>query len=203
MNPTSTARRGEERFLPSMLIVACLPLLLYCGGGGGGGGNILPQVKTPTFKASGTASAPDLVTLSFGGTAPGSLIQTDVKLGGPTTSSSIYSFSFYLVLSNPSIVREVTAVAGNALTGDQSPPQVSLQGDRVVVGVTKLGPIPGNGVGTDGATIAGLIFKLEPTSPGTTTLTFDPTNAIVQDPQGVTIGTIKFDSASAEIEQPK
>jgi hypothetical protein len=202
-NPKTTARRRGKRFPPVMLVVACLPFLLHCGGGGDGGGSIVQPAKTPIFTASGTASAANLVTLAFGRTDVGSLIQVDVKLGGPTTATNIYAYSFRVVLSNPSVVREVTYAPGDALTGGQVLTEVAFPpGDRVVVGVSKYGQTtPGNGVGANGATIVSLIFKMDVNSPGSTTLTFDPQPT--QDPQGNTIDSIHFDSASAQIEQPK
>lgn len=199
-NPRTDARRRGVRFSLSMLVVACLPLLLHCGGGDGGG-SIVQPAKTPVFTASGTASSPNLVTLAFARTEAGSLIQLDVKLGGPTTVTNIYAFSFDIVLSNPSIIKEVTGAPGDALTGAQSAPLISLQGGRVVVAVSKLGQIPGNGVGAEGAQIVSLIFKTDVNAPGTTQLTFDAVT--VQDPQGNTIDSIRFDTAAAQIEQPK
>jgi hypothetical protein len=194
---TSTARSRQERFLRVMLIVALLPLLSHCGGGNEG--SILTPTKEPVFAGSGTASAPNLVTLAYGGNQPGSLIQVDAILGGPTTSTDLFSFAFYVVLSKPSVIRDVSYVAGNALTGSQAP-LVSLQDDRVVVGVTKLGGT-GNGVGPQGATIVSLIFKTDPSTPGTTNLTFIQAEAL--DSQGATIDSITFDSAAAVIQQPK
>lgn len=189
--------RTVERTLLLALIVACLPLVLDCGGSSGGG--VLQPTKVPIFHGSGTSSAPDLVTLSSGGTSPGSLIQVDVKLGGPTTSTDLSAFSFDVVLSNPSIVRSVNATKGDALTGDQSV-LASISGDKVVVGASKLGGT-GNGVGAQGATILSLVFKMDPTAPGTTNLTFS--GATVQDHTGTVITTINFDSAAAQLEQPQ
>jgi hypothetical protein len=226
-NPKTAARRRGKRFPPVMLVVACLPLLLHCAGGDGGG-SIVQPAKIPVFTASGTAGAGNLVTLSSPGTETGSLIKVDVDLGGPTTATSIWAFSFDIVLSNPSIVREVTYTPGDALTGDQVNTLVTLVGDRVVVGVSKFHQTtPGNGVGAGGAKIVHLTFKTDVNSPGTTTLTFDPAKAIVESPrkvcsedsamtcsvdgdcpagqkcQGERITSIHFDTATAQIEQPK
>jgi hypothetical protein len=200
-----------------------LPLLAHCGSSSSG--SIIPPTKVPVFTASGTASAPDLVTLADGGTSPGSLIQVDVKLGGPTTATNLHAFSFNIVLSDPSLVRTVKAIQGDALTGDQAV-LATLTGDKVVIGVTKLGAT-GNGVLAGGASILSLEFKMDPTKPGTTNLTFDYANAVVETPRSVCstastttcnisadcpagqtcvgerITSVNFDSASAKLTQPQ
>jgi hypothetical protein len=70
----------------------------------------------------------------------------------------------------------------------------------VVVGVSKMGGT-GNGVGSQGATIVSLIFKTDPSTPGTTNLTFDHATAL--NSQGDPITSITFDGVSAQIQQPK
>jgi hypothetical protein len=200
-NPNTTARRRGKRFPPVMLVVACLTFLLHCGGSDGGG-NIVAPAKIPVFTASGTAGAANLVTLSSPGTETGSLIKVDVDLGGPTTATNIWAFSFDIVLSNASVVREVTYSPGDALTGDQVNTLVTLAGDRVVVGVSKFHQTtPGNDVPAGGAKIVHLTFKTDVNSPGSTTLSFAEVH--VQDPQGNPIDSIHFDTATAQIEQPK
>jgi hypothetical protein len=141
-----------------------------------------------------------VVTLAFGGTSPGSLIQVDVKLGGPTTSSDIFAFAFDVVLSNPSVVRSVTGTVGDALTGQQLFPPPNFSGDRIVVGVSKAGGT-GNGIGASGATIVSLTFKMDPNTPGTTTLTFDRVT-VGGTAQGSVISSVRFDSAAASLTQP-
>jgi len=181
----------------SILLLIGLPLLVHCGSSSTG--SIIEPTKVPEFTASGTAGAKDLVTLAFSGTSPGSLIQLDVKLGGPSTATDIHAFSFNIVLSDPSLVRTITVVEGDALAGDQAV-IATLTGDKVVIGVSKLG-VTGNGIGAGGARILGLVFKMDPTKPGTTNLTFSDQK--VQDPTGAYIATVNFDSASAKLTQPQ
>lgn len=207
----------------SILMLIGLPLLVHCGSSSTG--SIIEPTKTPEFTASGTASVPDKVTLVFSGTSPGSLIQLDVKLGGPTTATNLHAFSFNIVLSDPSLVRTVKAIQGDALSGDQAV-LVTLTGDKVVIGVTKLGAT-GNGIGAGGASILSLEFKMDPTKPGTTNLTFDYANAVVETPRSVCstdtttvckisadcpagqtcVGeetkSITFDTAAAKLTQPQ
>ncbi len=181
----------------SILMLVSLPLLAHCGGSSSGG--TIEPTKTPVFTASGTASAPNLVVLAFNGTSPGSLIQLDVKLGGPTTSTDVFAFSFNVVLSNPGIVRSVTWMAGDALTGEQAV-VTNFSGDKIVIGVSKLGGT-GNGVGAGGGTILSLVFKMDPTAPGTTELKFDTPK--VQDSTLGFIDTVEFDGAAAKLTQPQ
>jgi hypothetical protein len=122
-----------------------------------------------------------------------------VKLGGPTTASDIHAFSFNILLSDATLVRTVEAIQGDALSGDQAV-IATLTGDKVVIGVSKLGAA-GNGIGAGGASILSLEFKMDPTKPGTTNLTFSDWK--VQDPTGAYIATIDFDSASAKLTQPQ
>ena len=207
----------------SILMLIGLPILVHCGSSSTG--SIIEPTKIPEFTASGTASEPNKVTLAFGGTAVGSLIYVDVKLGGPTTATNLHAFSFNILLSDPSIVRTVKVTQGDALTGEQAV-IATLTGGKVVIGVSELGAT-GNGVGAGGATILRLEFKMDPTKPGTTTLTFDSANAVVESPLSVCstdsttickisadcptgqtcvgdrITSINFDSASAKLTQPQ
>ncbi len=181
----------------SILLLIGLPLLANCGGSSTG--SVIPQTKSPVFTASGTPSAPNLVTLSGNPPIPGSLIQLDVKLAGPTTSSDLFSFSFNIVLSDPSIVRSISSLQGDALVGQQAV-VTNLTGNTLVVGVTRLGGV-GNGVGASGGTLLSLVFRTDTEKPGKTTLTFDSPK--VQDSTGAFITTINFDSQAAQLEQPK
>lgn len=227
-NPRTRPGYRRAHVLRPILVFACLPLLLHCGGDDGTGGMVEPT-PAPVFRASGTASAPDLVTLAFGENRPGSLIQVKVHLGGPHAASDIFAFAFDLVLSNPSVIRSVTAEVGDALTGQQLLPPPALVGDRLVVGVSKAGGATGDSIGASGAAIVSLVFKMDPTMPGTTTLAFDQQKCIVEGPKVCAQNTalactidsdcgagdlykgpcqvqrlgITFDSASASIEQPQ
>ncbi len=182
----------------SILLLIALPHLANCGTSTTGGA-MPPPPKDPIFTGSGTASAPNLVTLSGGEPSPGSLIPVYVKIAGPTTSSDLFSFSFNIALSDPSIVRSVTSMQGDALVGQQAV-VTNLNGNLLVIGVSRLGGT-GNGVGASGGTLLGLVFRMDPTKPGTTTLTFD--SAKVLDHTGAPITTIQWDPAAAQIQQPK
>jgi len=186
---------GDERSFLLIAVLASLSFLLHCGSSGGGG--VIETTKPPTFTGSGTTPGPNLVTMADGGTAPGSLIQVDIKIGGPTTSSDLFSFSFDVVLSNPSVIESVETVAGDALTGDTAILISPIENGRVVVGVAKKGGA-GNRVASADATIVGLVFKMSPNTPGSTTLKFE--QATTQDSQGVDL-PINFDGATARIEQ--
>lgn len=181
----------------SILMLISLPLLAHCGSSSSGG--TIAPTKSPVFAGSGTAGAPNRVVLEGGPTSPGSLIQVNVKIGGPTTSTDLFSFSFNIKLSNPGIVRNVTWLAGDALTGEQAVVS-TLNGDKLVIGVSKLGGT-GNGVGAAGATLLSLMFKMDPTAPGTTNLKFDDPK--VQDHTGAFLTTVEFDGAAATLTQPQ
>jgi len=181
----------------SILMMVGLPLLFHCGGSSTS--NIIEPTKTPVFTSSGTASAKDLVTLAFVETSPGSKIKLDVRLGGPTSSSDLSAFSFSLVLSDPSLVRSVTANQGTVFSGEQSF-IANLVENKLVIGVTKLGGT-GTGVAADGATILTVEFTMDPTKPGTTELAFSDMK--VQDHTGAFITSITWDTLSAKLTQPQ
>ena len=119
------------------------------------------------------------VVLEGGPTSPGSLIQVNVKIGGPTTSTDLFSFSFNIKLSNPGIVRNVTWLAGDALTGEQAVVS-TLNGDKLVIGVSKLGGT-GNGVGAAGATL----HYLERTNQALLALLSELRTAFHREPVGI------------------
>ncbi len=196
MNCVRAGVFSGERSSLLIAVLVSMSFLVHCGSSGGGG--VIETTKPPTFTGSGTAPGPNLVTMADGGTAAGSLIQVDVKIGGPTTSSDLFSFAFDVVLSNPSVIKSVYPVAGDALSGETLIEcSLSPEGDRVVCGVTKTTAI-GNDVVSD-ATIVGLVFKMSPNTPGSTTLSFALATAL--DSHGDPIPSVNFDSATAQIEQ--
>jgi hypothetical protein len=100
-----------------------------------------------------------------------------------------------------------SAVPGDALSafGGTVSAEASMTGNRVFVGVTKLGTPFGNGVSTPRATIVRLSFRV--LKAGSTTLSFDG-SVSPQDPAGIpealdstgnVVASIVFDAAPASI----
>jgi len=189
--------------LVSIAAMVVAPLALPgCGGGGGGDGGMMPAPIVASFSGSGTASAPDVVRLT--GSPSGNTVVVRVVVGGPTTSSDLYSFAFDLVLGDASVATYVagSAAFGTALTlsgGQTSDVEATLQGNRVVVGVTKLGGGSGNAVATE-QTVVSLTFRL--LKAGSTTLTIEGApggSPACLDSAGVAIPSIVFDAAPATL----
>jgi hypothetical protein len=154
------------------------------------------------FTGSGSASAPDFVRLT--GVAAGNTVVVSVKITGPTTSSDLYAFAFDLVIGNASVAQYVpgSVVAGAALVdgGQGVEALASQQGNRVVVGVTKLGDVSGNPIGAGEETVVSLTFRV--LVAGSTTLSIQGTSGgspVCLDSDLNVIGSITFDSASATL----
>jgi hypothetical protein len=186
-----------------LVLAAWLPLVA-CGGGGGGSDSTT-VVTTPIaagFTASGTTSSPDLVRMT--GSVAGDQVTLDIVLAGTTTSSDIYSFAFDLVLGDGSVAQYVSnsVSLGDALTlsgGQTGSALASQSGNRIVVGVSKLGGGvgSGNGIGATEDTVVTLRLRLLRRQ--STTITFGgPPSAI--DSQGNVIGTIQFDGAASSVQ---
>jgi len=142
-------------------IVLDLTCAIACGGGGGGGKSF---TIVAMFQESGTAPAPDLVRLA--GTTAGDLVVLDVNIGGPTSNDDLFAFAFDIALDDESVVELVqgSAVAGSALKPggmEQLEVLAAQNGNRITVGVTKLGPTPsGNGIPTGEQTVVTLQLRL-------------------------------------------
>jgi hypothetical protein len=198
--------RLGRRFLlaTTALLVALLPA---CGNSGGGGGTV-PSGFTAAFAPSATARQADLVRF-VGASVTGDVATVAVAIGGPTTSTDLYAFAFDVVLSDFTVA---SYVAGSATVGDALTPGgggvstiATQNGNRVVVGVSKLGAAPGNGVTANEATIVELSFRV--LKAGTTTLSFGG-SASAQNPTGVPaaldssgnlVGSVTFDTAAATL----
>lgn len=190
--------------LASIVAMVLAPMALPgCGGGGGGDGGMMPAPVVARFTGTSAASAPNLVRLT--GSPSGNTVVVRVVVGGPTTSSDLYSFAFDLVLGDTSVATYVagSATFGTALTlsgGQTSDVEATLQGNRVVVGVTKLGGGAGNGVATE-QTVVTLTFRV--LKAGSTTLTFagaPPSGSpACLDSNLATIPSIAFDAGSATL----
>ncbi|ANM28499.1 hypothetical protein ABI59_00955 [Acidobacteria bacterium Mor1] len=182
----------------SLFVVA---LITACGGGGGDAPTTPPPVAG--FQASGTAAAPDGVRL-VEAARNGNTVDLSVVVGGPSTSNDIFGFAFDLVIGTTGVLAYsgLDPVVGPAL--DDSDPScsgaealASQSGDRVVVGVTKLGAgCPGNGIGAGEPALVTLRFQV--TQTGSSTLAFDG-SAEALDSLGNTIGSIAFDGVSATV----
>lgn len=190
--------------LASIVAMVLAPMALPgCGGGGGndGGGVMTPPIVA-AFSDSGASSAANLVRMT--GSPSGNTVVARVVVGGPTTSSDLYSFAFDLVIGDTSVATFVagSATFGTALTlsgGQTSSVQATLQGNRVVVGVTKVGGGSGNAVATE-QTVVTLTFRL--LKAGSTTLTIAGApggSPACLDSAGVGIPSIVFDAGSATL----
>ena len=186
-----------------MIVVALFLLATGCGGGGGGG--VTPPTLVPSF-STGTVAGPDIVRLR-GGSVAGDTITVEVAIGGPTTGDDLYAFAFDLLLSDTTIVRFVdgSEVAGNVLVagaGQSIDVQAKTQGDRVVVGITKLGGGAGNRVTAAEAVIVRLAFR--GIAPGSSTIAIAPAGngfpaPEALDSKGVRDPNVTFDLAPATI----
>ena len=148
-----------------ILLVAVL-MLLGCGGGSSSSDPTQPAVSAQ-FTPSGTAAAPNLVRMTQA-VVDRDLVRINVVLGGQTSSTDVYSFAFDLVLSDATVASYVagSAQAGTALqpSGGQSIAVFanpdSARPNRVVVGVSKVGGGPGNGVSASEAIVVSLVFRV-------------------------------------------
>lgn len=148
-------------------VPAIVVLFLLAGCGGGSGGDPTQPAFTAQFTPSGTPAAANLVRMTQA-VVDRDLVRLNIVLGGPTSSSDIYSFAFDLVLTDATVAAYVpgTAQAGTALqpSGGQSITVLaspdSSRPNRVVVGVTKIGGGAGNGVAGGEPTVVSLVFRV-------------------------------------------
>ena len=191
------------RQLGLVLFVGLAVAVTGCGSGGGSGdGGVVGEPITASFTASATASAPNLVRLT--GSATADLVTLQVVISGQTTSTDLFAFAFDLVLSNQNVAGYVedSAEFGTALTlapGQNGVALASQTGDRVTVGVSKLGG-SGNGVGPGEETIVTLYFRVTAKSTTALTLAGTPPNdpAALESDESPAPG-IQFDGAAALI----
>ncbi len=152
------------------------------------------------FDGSGTPASANQVRL-LSSASNGDVVTLEVALGGPTSSTDLYSFAFDLVLSDPTVAQYVSgsAHAGDALqvTGIQSQSALASQvGDRVVVGVSKLGGGPGNGIAGSESVLMTLSFRI--LRKDVTGISFGGTPTAI-DSGGSRVGTVAFDSQPARL----
>jgi len=191
---------------PSVAAVLLLlaTLATGCSSGGGASLGVLPADLSASFSDSGTGGAPDLIRIS--GSPTDDLVNIEVSIGGPTTSADFYSFAFDLILGDSTVAEYVagSATAGTALTTDGGQALQVLatrQGDRITIGVTKLGGGTGNGItGTGESAVVGLTFRV--LRAGTTSLTIEGspgTDPAALDSSGDEIDSVTFDTVAATL----
>ena len=164
-----------------------------------------PPTPLGQFQSSSTPPAANRVYL-VGGASSGDLVTVNVAIGGATTSTDLYSFAFDLVLGDPTVAQFVSGSAdfGNALTlgaGQSYSVLASQSGDRVIVGVSKTGGGPGNGVSVSEAVVLDLTFRVLKAGTTSIGLAGPPggSGPVALDSGGATIGSIQFDASSAWI----
>ncbi len=192
--------RRRARAIPALLLVLALPFALRCGGGDEA---TAPLPERPTFTPTSTPEAPNVVRLSDGVGLRSDQIQIEVTIGGPTTSSDIFSVLFDIAFSDPSLVSTLDFAAGDVFSGDPLTDVIVAVGEvdpegKVAVGISKAGGDVGDGVDADGATIVTIVFTTH--HAGSTDLWLEGGQAL--DPEGNGIDSVIFDDGEATITQP-
>jgi hypothetical protein len=185
---------------------ACLILLIQASGCGSSDSRVLQAAPQTEFRPSSTPTAADLVRLE--GTVSDDQFIVSAVIHGPTTSDDLYSFAFDLVLSDPTVAGLVSgsATLGSALelSGAQTAQVLAEQsGERITIGLTKVGGGAGNGIAVDEAVIVTL--RLQVLASGSTTLSIEgssPHAPAALDSTGVLIDSVGFDSAPALLSVP-
>jgi hypothetical protein len=164
----------------------------------------MPPAITASFTGTGTGTAADFARLT-GGSASGDTVTVNVVIGGPTTSSDLYSFAFDLVLGDTTVAQYVSSsvTAGTALTvvGLQSVEALaSTSGSRVVVGVSKTNGGGGNGIPMGEPVVVSLTFRLLKTGSTTLAIAGAPGGSPeCLDSLGIAIPSITFDAGNATL----
>lgn len=181
-------------------ILITLAAVAVFGIGCGGGDN--SSSFSSSFTPSGTPQAANVIKLVPKG-ASGNLLVVSAIIYGPTTSTDLYSFSFDVVISDPTVLAfsPNSAAAGSALTvsGGQSLSAIAAPAGsdptHIVVGVSKLGGGAGNQVTGTSAAVVDLAFGF--LKPGSSALSIaaSPSPAVT-DSNGAVIGSITFDAAT-------
>ena len=188
-----------------VIALICLTVAVNCGGGDDGGGSL-----GASFTASGTAATPRLIKM-VQHSKSGSHVSVDVVMYGPDTTLDLYTFAFDVLIGDPTVARFVptSEVVGNALVpfAGQSVEAIADLGtlsgggtdlSRVVVGVSKLGGGPGNGIAGASAVVVRLTFALQKAGSTTLTLGGIPSPQVLNS-SGAPIGSITYDAAAATV----
>jgi hypothetical protein len=197
-------------FATRSFIVLSLVAFAFFGYGCGGNDNAsLSGQFTGSATAAGTLHLIKLVPK----TASGDFIVVQAVIYGPDVSLDMYAFAFDVKIGDTGVVQYVanSAAAGNALTlfaGQGVQVLAAPDGtdpSHIVVGVSKTGGPPGNGVSGASAVIVELTFRV--LKQGTTTLALTGSTAIPTQPPTVLdsasppqpIAVITFDSANGTV----
>jgi hypothetical protein len=171
-------RRARTVLRGSLAVVAVVAALALasCGGGGGGGGPTGPPpptsgiVFTPAAGSSG-------IQLASGAGSQGTTLALDVRTTG---IHDLYGVAFHLTYPT-AVLRFTGATEGGVLNGSGGTPTsfqvVEAPAGNLVIGLTRLGPVPGTSA-------AGTLMTLQFTgiASGTGTLAF--TNVLATDSSG-------------------
>jgi len=181
----AVARRAQ-----ALLAAAALVALAACGGGGGGGGPTQPPPPTAslTFTPGGTSGGAAVVLSRTGATGGRDLdLAVEARQVG-----SLYGVAFDLGYP-ASVLSYQGATPGDFLAtgGFQVSLQVAEQSGNLIVGVTRLGAVPG---ASGSGTLVTLRFRS--VGSGTGSLSFSRTEAV--DADGRVIGGVAFVGGSVQ-----
>jgi hypothetical protein len=150
-------------------------LLTSCGGGGGGGPTAPPPpTSTIVFTAAGSGSG---IQLASGAGSQGTTLTLDVRTTG---IHDLYGVAFHLTYPT-AVLRYTGATEGGVLSGSGGSPTSFQVAEapvgNLVVGLTRLGPVPGTSA-------AGILMTLQFTgiASGNGALAF--TNVLATDSSG-------------------
>ena len=201
MTAADVSRRWAKAAALAVVLIAIAGCSSGGDGGASGGGVITPPI-TASFLPSGTAASPNLVRLT--GSAVGDLVTIHVAVSGQTASDELWAFAFDLVLSDAALAGYIdgTVSAGPALVannGEQLFANASQTGNRVTVGVTKVGNAAGNGIGPSEEVIVSLDFLVEERGSVTISIAGSSPDPAALDPDLDPISSVIFDTAQAAI----
>lgn len=184
-----------------ILVTLATAALFGVGCGGGGDSSSFSSSFTP----SGTPQVANRIKLVQKG-ASGNLLVVSAIIYGPTTSTDLYSFSFDVVIGDPTVLSfsPNSAVAGPALTvsGGQTVSAIAAPAGadptHIVVGVSKVGGGAGNQVTGTSAIVVDLSFGFLKAGTSTLAIASSPAPAVLDStlPNGAVIGSITFDTAT-------
>ena len=190
-------------FATRSFVVGSLVAFAFLGYGCGGDDSASLSAQ---FTASATPPGTvDLIKL-VPQTASGGRVVIQAVIYGPDTNLDMFAFAFDVKIGDPTVLQFVTGsgAAGDALTTSagqtiqvEAAPAMS-DPSHIVVGVSKFGVGPGNGVAGASAIIVSMAF--DALRQGTSTLAIATTPAPgVVDSNLAPIGSITFDSASGSV----
>jgi len=159
------------------------------------------------FTTSTTAPALHLVKL-VPGSASGARVVVQAVIYGPDTSLDMFAFAFDVKISDPTVLAYVanSAMAGDALVATAGQTISVIAGPdgsdptHIVVGVSKLGGPPGNGVANASAVIVTMAFDVLKEGTSSLGIAATPTPSLLdsaQPPQP--IAGITFDAATGTV----